>query len=115
MRFNFRMLGTPEYLLARAGLFDAQGEATAELRRLFGSADLPDVLAALVAVAYVCNAQAGGAIDVEGHEAVAGLKALGLSDGKVHTVFTAIRTAIPVVAAECRARPLPQVCSGMHG
>jgi hypothetical protein len=110
MEYNFRMLGTPEYLLARAGLFESDGAPSRELIRLFAGKPLPssqEVVEALVRVAYLCNGQAGGAIDVIDHQAVAGLKRLGMTDGYVHTVFKAITGVIGEVAAECRARPMP--------
>jgi hypothetical protein len=86
-------------------------KACDKLTRLFRKHPMPppeQVVPALVAVAYVCNAQLGGAIDVpeQAVKAVEGLKDIGLvQDGGIHAVFEAIGEVIADVAGECRKRP----------
>jgi hypothetical protein len=111
---GFDIPGTPEYVLARAGLIRVEADgvkASDKLTRLFRKNPMPSleqVVPALVAVAYVSNAQLGAAIDVpeQGVNAVEGLKEIGLvQDGGIHAVFEAIREVIADVAEECRNRP----------
>ena len=84
---DFQTLGTPEYVLAKAGLLAVDGEgvkAGDTLTRLYGKKPVPPlelVVPALVAVAHVCNAELGGAIDVQQqcNQAVGALEEIGLS------------------------------------
>jgi hypothetical protein len=68
---------------------------------------------ALIAVAYMCNAELGGAIHVKKEKMLAteGLKKIGVSDsrGAIFEVLKAIREATAVVAVDCRnMKPLSQ-------
>jgi hypothetical protein len=114
LEFRCRTLGSPEYVLARAGLLRVDADdvkAGDKLARLYGKTPMPplvQIVPALVAVAYVCNAQLGGAIDVREQEvkAFAALEEIGITHkgGALHAVFAAIEAVIADVAEECRNR-----------
>jgi hypothetical protein len=114
---NFDTRGTPEYVLAKSGLFGSKGDISATLLRLFHGAALPPVetlVPALIAVVRVCNADLGGALDCYGERtrAIEGLRRVGLSDyhGAIGEVFDAIIAATAAVAEERRnAQPLSEL------
>jgi hypothetical protein len=122
--FRFEMPDTPEYVVAKAGLccgiLSPDGEdieVCDKLIRLFGKTPLPpleEIVPALIAVGYVCNAELGGAIHVRKERmlAIERLKKIGLSDsrGAIFEILKASREATAVAAEDCRnMKPLSEL------
>jgi hypothetical protein len=114
-RYRGWSLGTPEYILLKAGLFQADDQAvspTAQLTRLLRPLkDVPDdLLPILVQMAECAAIEVGGALDTGARRSpvIAGLRKLGLRHESIGDLFVLVGKGAAEAAKERRNRPGPE-------